>query len=282
MSNDDNNLNRRSIVKGIGASTAAFSLGGIPAVSSAQASSTSGLSVVDASIDQNVSTAAAEMVSQNSVVDELASLMEDEAGLSRQSSSTTISLTTNDDELNALAPRIEAIPFTKAAKTSKNAAKNAASQVRTGVLFITTALQDGTRVPASAFGLSTEALSLPSNANGNPKAEITTYGAVDGTPSVLDTQKVQTRDPVSSSGDVQTQDDLIDCFTCTTLVTALCELGAGRLGQSTCVSRCLPLISTLAGYTICAGSCLLLVEAIERLGCGVTAATLCAAATICP
>lgn len=77
------------------------------------------------------------------------------------------------------------------------------------------------------------------------------------------------------------QSSLLSCFQCTTLVGILCKLGGGRLSQSTCLVRCLPLITTIGGYLICSGACLLVVEAISRVGCGLSSGYVCIVAGYC-
>ncbi len=77
------------------------------------------------------------------------------------------------------------------------------------------------------------------------------------------------------------QSSLLFCFQCTTLVGILCKLGGGRLSQSTCLVRCLPLITTIGGYLICSGACLLVVEAISRDGCGLSLGYVCIVAGYC-
>jgi halocin C8-like bacteriocin domain-containing protein len=256
------------------------------------------------------------MALNNSEINKLKAAMRSE-GKMQPSGMVSVDVETTDPDLNDVDPRVVIVPFEPVGNrpVDPRDTTGQTDPANVGALFAVTVVQEGERQAATAFGVAShptqsgaktiERVDNSASDAGQFQAKLMTFGQDQAgeEPAMVGSQTTKlpirnarrpNQDQNSSSslnsvgtgsGTLSTaqvsEGSILSCFQCTTLVGILCKLGGGRLSQSTCLVRCLPLITTIGGYLICSGGCLLVVEAISRVGCGLGSGYVCIVAGYC-
>jgi len=166
-------------------------------------------------------------------------------------------------------------------KKPKQTSMDTAGLLITIVADTTPDAETSTRRPVMAFGRTaeepTDNISTPESTPSQLNLKTFT-GDEDGN---LVTRQERVEKPaeiggVSSDG-VTTQGwrDELGMYGCTAVVTTLCEGTTGSVSRYACLEACAPFISSFWGYGGCGAACFVIVDTINKYGCGAGALYIC-------
>lgn len=171
-----------------------------------------------------------------------------------------MSFTTDDPKVNEVNPTAVSLPLVSPKGD------------RGGLLVMTVADTDQGRAPLSAFGVTAKGNATNGDVQAMSSAQVKSYAVVENEASIV-------RDRQVSAAEVGTQG--IGCDVCEFIAGELCSYGVGKVTEGYCIKICLPLVSGIATYVVCAGACALIIDYITDQACGYGASYVCDQAGFC-
>lgn len=259
---DSNDIQRRNFLKksSLAAGAGVFGLSGfagnVDATSKADFEITGRSQLSDSDARSHVGTAMSWSYTRN-----LSKTMIQEADLRPAfSDAFGLSVTTDDPKVNEANPVTVSLPFVSPKGD------------RGGLLVMTVADTEQGRGPLAAFGVTAEGTPTSGDVQAMSSAQVKSYAVVDEQATVVNDRQV-------AAADVGTQD--IGCGVCEFIASELCSYGVGKVTEGYCIQICLPLVSGVATYIICAGACAIMVDYITDRACSYGANYVCSQAGFC-
>lgn len=277
-------IDRRSILKSIGASTATAGIFGNAVGAGAASPPSKGLEVPESDIEvinadlQSDGSVSASSATTRPELQNLVEYIENDTGLTAiTESNLSIEVETNKEEFNGYDPVITVIPFGQERDYSSRD-----SQPGNGVLYVYTVAEDDERVPVGTFGLVSQPVSRQSASrrdhrrvegasSGSNRFQITSYVLNDGEP----VQAYSQIREVDGSNEVSGQASVV-CYACQTLVDSVCVGGTRVLGTKGCMAACaLAFGANFIAAFGCASVCSTMFTAIAAVGCTAGGSIIC-------